>query len=905
MHSFLKHTISEIYKQSSEYNALDIYLIFPSKRSANISKKLWSQQLTKPTLSPNFQTLIEFVYQTIGFEIIPSHQLSCILYECYLNTVSENQLPYIEFQKISPYLISDFNDIDLFLVNSKDILEYLGAIRTINEWSPDDPTHIKKGLINDLWHNLYPLYRNFKKKLRELKVGYQGFIFREAYKKLVNKGTDSHFLPYVHLIGFNALSKVEAEIFKFLVQEKKGKIYLDYSKNTLGHYQNSYGHFFRQNKKHLGVDLLKEEFRHTDWENKKIKILGCPTNIAQVQAVFNHLLQIKSECPEDLDETVVILADENLLPAFINYLNLLKDSINITMSYPITHSPLYQFFKKYFELILNPNEGGFPLVYFESVIQHSYFKRISQVDNSLKESIHELCKTVKNDNLLTIHFELIKKRDISTNQLLSRVFNPHLQFTQLCENLLELVQLFEENEPSQNVIENQTLKIINKIGQQLLNLSKKNPFISHLESAYIIFQEIASKEPLNFEGNNQTGVQLMGILESRVLGFKNVIITSVNEGILPEGKITNSFIPHDVRKDYGLPTFIEQDAIYTYHFYRLLEHADNITLIYNADQRKGMEESRFIKQLSLDSFFKTPITHDIVPINNIPIQENKPLEISKTQSIINALNLWVEGGVSPSALITYIRNPIDFYKRYVLKLNEPDNPEPIMGLNVLGSIIHKVLEDLYKPHIGFPLSEQIFNTMEPLVNHYTQIAFKHYYSSQFKTGYNHLSFEMILSVIYNFLKWDCQRCLDNEIIILGLETVFTYQTQLLNGKKVLLKGLVDRHETLNGIHHIIDYKTGKTETKDTKISQIAEVSDIKKTKAFQLLHYLLTLNQKGQSLTPMASVFPIMNPNLGVVSLNVNGITLIDQNTIKEFEKELILLIEEILNPEIPFLENI
>lgn len=311
------------------------------------------------------------------------------------------------------------------------------------------------------------------------------------------------------------------------------------------------------------------------------------------------------------------------------------------------------------------------------------------------------------------------------------------------------------NENQEDIIAKAFLHSIYQVLNRISTFIEKYQSITSLSSLFAIYKQVVDLAEVSFEGKPLSGLQVMGVLESRVLDFENVIITSVNEGKFPSGKSANSFIPYDIKRELGLPTFREKDAIYSYHFYHLLYRAKNIYLLYNSENSDGIdagEKSRFLAQLEID--FPQHITKNTIFNAHLPSLAYEPIKIDKTPSVLDLLNkIATEKGFSPSSLTSYIRNPIQFYTQRILRISEIDEVEENIAVNTLGTVIHETLKHLYFPYIGKFLSVNDLDTMYALVETETVRQFKAIYKEgEIKKGKNLLAFEVAKQNVEQFLK---------------------------------------------------------------------------------------------------------------------------------------------------------
>ena len=416
-------------------------------------------------------------------------------------------------------------------------------------------------------------------------------------------------------------------------------------------------------------------------------------------------------------------------------------------------------------------------------------------------------------------------------------------------------------------------------------------------------------ETLDFIGQPLTGFQIMGMLESRNLDFETVIITSVNEGILPSGKSNNSFIPFDVKRDYGLPTYKEKDAIYVYHFYRLIQRAKNIYITYNTepDVLEGGEKSRLITQLLTDKNLEEHITHTIAT-PKISIDPKPLIQIEKDGQFMEDLRTFAQNGFSPTSLTNYIRNPIDFYTRNILKINDLEEVEENIAANTFGTIIHDSLEQLYTPLINQVLTEEHIKSIKNQVSEIVQHQFTQNLSGvDISKGKFLLVYNVILKYLHNFLDDELQQLKRHEIKILALEERYEELITVPGlDFPIKLKGTLDRVDEFDSTIRIIDYKTGKVEAKNVKVTDWeALITDYDKSKAFQLLCYAYLYSKKHGKSDVLAGIISFKHLSKGLFSFSEDKDTRIHADTLATFENYLFRLISEICNPEVSLTEKI
>ena len=448
----------------------------------------------------------------------------------------------------------------------------------------------------------------------------------------------------------------------------------------------------------------------------------------------------------------------------------------------------------------------------------------------------------------------------------------------------------------------------------MISYFSSNSNIDSVETLFAIYKQVIDVAEVSFEGEPLNGLQIMGVLESRVLDFETVIITSVNEGKFPAGKSMNSFIPYDVKKEYGLPTFKEKDAIYTYHFYHLLQRAKNIYLLYNSDS-EGLdagERSRFITQLEVE---KQPNHNLNFQTYNAKVPEiaHQPLVIPKSEKVLLRLKEIAIKGFSPSALTTYIRNPIQFYFQRILRISETDEVEENIAANTLGTIIHGALEELYKPFVDKILIENDINICIKNIDEEVLKQFKLVYKEgDIKKGRNLLAFEVAKRNVLNFLKLELEAIQNgDQIQIIALEKHLerTLEHSSLPFP-VKISGNVDRIENRNGKIRIIDYKTGNvTKPSVTLKSWNGLTEGVKNDKIIQILAYAFMYEQEAKGLEIEAGIISFKNLKAGFLPFNFKvdkEVTEVISPEIMEcYIEEIVVLLNEILSVDVSFEEKV
>jgi len=911
MTSFLSQILQELLKQHP--NISHFTFVLPSKRAGAFLRKEISHLVEKPVFSPNVLSIEEFTENVSQLKTIDSVTTLFEFYAVYKECTPADQTEDFEnFSNWAQTLIHDFNEIDRYLISSEAIFDYLSEIQDINHWSlHEEKTKLVKNYLA-FWKKLPEYYQALKKNLLKNNQAYQGLIYRQASEKI-----DAFAIanaPNYIFIGFNALNTAEQQIIQKML-EHKALVFWDIDEV----------HFMDQN--HDASLFIRDYaanwpyYKNHDFQNissnyasqKNIEIIGVPKNIGQAKYVGEILANLS---PQGLNSTALVLGDETLLLPMLNSMPENIKALNITMGYPLKFSPFSALFEKCFE-ILNIENNRF---YYKDVLSILSNAVIQKATNFRSE---EVIAIIKAENLLYLSKDnILKFFDKEQAGLISLCFSDKkITPKEALHNFKELInrlKLVIKND-DQDPLNLEFLYQYHVIIENLTDLTNTYPHINSISSLHHFYNEISSNKSLDFQGKPFQGLQLMGMLESRVLDFETVILTSLNEGTLPAGKSNNSFIPYDLKKSFNLPTYKEKDAIYTYHFYHLLQRAKKIYLLHDSDteSRMGGEKSRFLIQLEVEKQALHTINNSVV-VPEVPKIEKQLQRIQKTPEMLEILKKRAEKGFSPSALTTYIRNPIDFYRQYILGIRDKDEVEETVAYNTLGTVVHDTLEAFYAPLTGQKLTLvhlQGFKNRTPreVIRQFE----KTYSKAPISKGKNLLIFEVVKRYVINFLKMEIKAIESGKTIeIKEIESNLTASLNIAElNFPVNIGGKVDRVDLVDGILRIIDYKTGKvTQNQLEIVDWDALTTDYDKyAKPFQVLMYATMLLQNKPEIMPVeAGVISFKNlaqgflkfakkdkPGTGAVKESN-----IDETILENFNEQLKNLILEICDPEIEFIEK-
>ncbi|MDA9057178.1 PD-(D/E)XK nuclease family protein [Flavobacteriaceae bacterium] len=916
MTSFIYDVLKDLETHSKDVSKLS--LILPNKRAGIFLKMEWSKLNKITGFLPEIIAIETFIEELSQLRLLSNTELIFEFYEVYLELTPLNERDSFDsFSKWAPIVLQDFNEIDRYLIPQNQIFEYLSAIQEINHWSLEpNSTPLIKGYLS-FWKKVQTYYTKFTAHLLQKGEGYQGLIYREAVENLEayiqNHPEKSHVF-----LGFNALNASESTIIQELLQQEKAKIYWDIDQTFIETPQHDAGYFIRQHQKtwnHFKFQPFKWVSNYYT-KPKNISVVGTPKNIGQVKYVGALLQQLYAE--NKLQNTALVLGNEDLLIPILNSIPSCIEDINITMGLPLKQIPFSAFIDQWFQLHKDPT----PLYYYQDVIgvlSHQFVRPLFQTQD--QDAAQLIITTIKHQNLISLSKDQIIAfaPDHKENlELLFVTWND--QPNKAIESVLTLIfKLKDHYTKSKNnhLLALEYLYRFSEIFNHLQRLNVTYSYITSIKVLQSLYKELLSLETLDFKGQPLKGLQIMGMLESRVLDFETVIIVSVNEGVLPAGKTNNSFIPFDVKIENGLPTYKEKDAVYTYHFYRLLQRAKNAHIIYNTepDVLSGGERSRFITQLEFEAHHN--LDHKIV-IPETPQITPQLLRVKKTPEIISKLKSVAARGFSPSSLSQYIRNPIDFYNQKILGVKAEILLEETVASNTFGSIIHNTLEAFYKPFIGKVLEPAMLMDLKSKIDATVTYYFKELYKEgDITQGLNLISFEIAKRYVSNFLNYELA-CINmgDEIIIEAIESKMAVAIDIPELQTpIQLIGTIDRIDVCNGTRRIIDYKTSQVSQSEMELVHWDDItSDYKAhSKSFQIMTYAYMLNTETPFTTPVeAGIVSFKNLKSGLLKFAkkdkpgayAQKITLLSTDLLVRYEHELKTLILDLFNPDIDIIEK-
>ncbi len=941
MKKFLEKTAEYLFTTWQE-DVQDLCIVLPNRRGGLFLKRFLSRATGKNLWSPAVFSVEDFLLEISGLRLIDTTEQLFELYEVHREIEKEKAQTFEEFLSWGSQLLHDFTEIDSYLVDAKALFSYLTEAKAIALWNPDGKplTDFEKNYLR-FYNSLYEYYSLYTKKLLSRRTAYPGLMFREVAENIEKSES---MLPWKKIIiaGMNAMTKSEERIFDVLVKSGKAEFLWDADRYYVKQDHQEAGDFLRK-----WLDKWsKPEFRwmedHFSSGKKSISITGVPDNVGQVKLCGQILSgMMKNNIPAG--EIAVILPDEQLLIPLLNSLPPETGELNVTMGLPLRNTPLYTLLDLVFQLHLNVprfqrpgNPAGY-LFYFRDILkilQHPYIVRLAgELMQGNFFALDDLVRSIRHNSRIFYDEDEIfnTQTGLFTNNFdfLRNIFLPwkslediHVCLKKLIEDLREglmiLVKDDKEQARSGNPVDLEYLYSFSLIIQQMESLTFRFHSFSDTNTYYKMFLQISQSTTLPFYGEPLKGIQVMGMLETRTLDFENIILLSVNEGILPAGKTNNSFIPMDIRSSFGLPTYLHNNTIYAYHFYRLLQRASNIHLLYNSvgDDFGGGEKSRLISQLMHEFPLvnkEIVIEHTVLSTPPPATESSRIFEVKKEGDVRVRMEERAVRGLSPTSLNLYRQCPMKFYFHEIAGIAKPEDIQDTIDARVMGQVVHEVFKNIYVPLKDKLLTVESLKSRSGEIETLTAEAFKNMAKGvDTSFGRNHLLAKVTKFLVRSYLKSEIERIESGEEIKVGFleETFFRFmKIPFHDGQiEIRLKGTVDRIDSYPDTWRILDYKTGKVETKELAVKAWEDLeNNTDLDKSFQLLFYAYLFYAKIYDTgTVMESgIIGLKNLKEGVKLVTIPGPekrnTSLDNAAMKEFGKLLEEMLTEIFDVSKPF----
>ena len=942
MESFLKLVAADLYKHT-EGNLAHTAVVFPNKRAGLFFNEYLAQESDSPIWSPAYVSISELFRSLSPWEVGDPVKLVCELYKIFRRETQSTET-LDDFYFWGEMLISDFDDADKNRVDTDKLFSNLQDLRNIMDdytfiddeqeeairqffqnFSIERRTALKERFIS-LWDVLGNIYKGFRESLASQNIAYEGMMYRHVIEHL-----DVDKLPYEKyvFVGFNVLNKVEHTLFTQLKDVGKAVFYWDYDefymKENRQAVTHEAGEFIRRNLRNFPSPLSGELFKNLS-KPKEVHYIASSTENAQAR----YLPQwIRNNLTTPEKETAVVLCNEALLQPVLHSLPAEVKHVNITMGFPLSQTPVYSFLIALLELHthgFNFKSGRYTFQSVVTLLKHPYTRQLTGQAELLEKEL------TRNNRFYPLPGELGK------DEFLTRLFTPLSGNLNLCIRLSETLQQVasiyqantsgtEDTDAFNQLYRESLFKAYTTINR-FRTLIEEDELTVQSETFRRLLVKVLSATNIPFHGEPAIGMQVMGVLETRNLDFRHLVLLSVNEGQLPKSGGDSSFIPYNLRKAFGMTTIEHKIAVYAYYFYRLLQRAERITLMYNtsSDGLNRGEWSRFMLQFLIE--WPHPITRQFLEAGQSP-QGTSPITVEKTPDVMRRMQSLFDvranpkAKFSPSALNYYLDCPLKFYYRYVAGLSAPDEVSAEIDSATFGSIFHYAAEHIYKDLTthGKVINKEALETLlrnEVKLQDYVDTAFKKLFFNvpqNEKPEYNGV--QLINSaVIARYLK----QLLQNDLryapftfIASEMEVDEPIDIQTPKGViKSRIGGIIDRMDSKDGTLRIVDYKTGGDADTPPHVESLFIPDKKRSNYVFQTFLYAAIMCRKQPTMKIAPALLYIHRAATETYSPVIQmGESRKPKEAVEDFSKyekeyreRLQGLLEEIFNPEKSFTQT-
>lgn len=940
METFLKQVAHDLYNKT-EGNFTKVAIVFPNKRASLFFNEYLAQESDRPIWSPTYVSISELFRQSSDLSIADPIKLVCDLYKVFQKATGSKET-LDDFYFWGEMLIADFDDADKNMAdthalfsNLKDLNELMDNYDFLEEgqkealsqffhnFSINQVTELKQRFIS-MWNVLGDIYTEYKALLESQSIAYEGMLYRQVIEQL-----DVEALPYNKYIfvGFNVLNKVEHTLFKKLNEAGKAMFYWDYDTFYLNKTPHEAGEFIRRNLRDFPSELPASFFDNLN-QPKEVTFIESPTENGQVR----YLPQwIRENLTSQEKETAVVLCNEALLQPVLHALPDNVKHINITMGFPLSQTPAYSFVNALLVLHTsgyNPNNGRYLFAEVISVLKHPYTRQLSPEAEKLEQTLtrdnrfYPLPSELKQDNVLEL------------------LFTPRRNNLDLCsmlsEALKEVAVIYQQQAASHSDAFDQlyreslfkTYTLVNRF-HTLIESKELNVQAGTFQR---LLTRVMSSSSIPFHGEPAIGMQVMGVLETRNLDFRHLIMLSVNEGQLPKAGGDSSFIPYNLRKAFGMTTIDHKIAVYAYYFYRLMQRAEKVTLVYNTatDGINRGELSRFMLQFLIEWGY--PVLRKQLEAAQSP-QDSTPIIIEKTPDVMERMKSVFDirnnpkALISPSALNCYLDCPLKFYYKYVALLSAPDEVTADIDSAKFGSIFHYVAEHIYKDLTahGKLISRENLETLlkdEVRLQTYVDNGFKELFFNLPQNeqpeynGIQLINSAVIVKYIQQLLRNDLRYA---PFTFVGSEQRIFENIEICTPTGDIqsrIGGIIDRIDSKGESLRIVDYKTGGDADTPANVQSLFIPDKKRSNYVFQTFLYASIVCKKLREKNDSCLVAPALLYIHRAASENYSPVIQMGEpRKPKEpvdnfaqyegdFRENLKTLLEDIFNPDISFTQT-
>lgn len=926
--------VAKYFMEHTDGRLGDHCFVFPNRRSGLFFKRFLVQHAEKTQWSPRIVTINELMPELAALEPADPLDLLFKLYDLYVEHL-ENPEPFDTFMPWGEMMIADFDTLDKYLADPGTVFRNIRELKEIDvafgglekeqvefirqfwEGFHQGEDTSEKALFLSTWNLLPVLYNELAQHCLGEGTAYEGLIYRKAAEADMSTLTPRLSSGEYVFIGFNALSNSEKRVFSRFQKRGIATFFWDHDNAYMQGTPQEAGRFMRKNMEEFPPPVNLDIFNNLE-DPPQIRIFDLPSDILQAKMV-HKLLSERPGIIEEASDTAIIACDENLLMPVLASLPDQVDQVNVTMGYPFTNTPLNSFMERVLAMYSHArtNRSGTQSFYYKdvlSLLNHQYFRLVSD------EDLLQYIRTINDEN--HVYVEPV----FFAEGFASIVFCSVSTVQELCDTLERILnhilgKLLEEEKHRYRELEKEYVMVMQG------RLNKLNRIIGDrkefgLGTFMRLFRKIMSGQRIPFTGEPLAGLQLMGILETRLLDFNHVIMLSVNEDVMPRSSSGNSFIPYSMRYAYGLPTREDMDAIYAYYFYRVIQRAEKVDLLFKSASEgvRSGEMSRYLYQLKYQ--YGIPV---IRPVMRVSAPLRKEISIIKTPEIMEAMERYAAGSaenryLSPSALNTYIECPLRFYFQKVARVEEKEELLEELDAIGFGNVLHKAIQQLYEP---LSESARIISREEldrlavdkKLAETVEHVFRKEYFSRNRNRpieGRNLVILAILKRYLEQVIRYDAQSA---PLEVLELEKEYRqviHITSSTGEKRVALGGVIDRVDRREGMIRIIDYKTGSPKQSFENVASLFDRENQNRSKeAFQALVYAFLYLEEH----PGARVQPGLFITREIFEKRFDPAFSWGESRrrqpleefgqlAEEFNTHLLMLVGEIFNRDVPFVQT-
>lgn len=817
----------------------DCTVVFPNRRAGLFLKKHLSQKVDKPVWSPTTLSLEDFLFSHTKTKKTDPLTLIFELFEAFKTHQGQSE-GFESFYFWGEMLLRDFEEVDHYLVNPKQLFTYVKDDRQLAEdfyfldeeqekiikkfWQEFLPAATKtQEQFVETWRILMPVYETFKQRIKEQSIGYTSHVYRELVENLDGIKRSSN-KPLI-FAGFNALTPAEEVLIKHFISSFKAEVLWDIDGYYLDDSSQEAGDFLRKyaNDPILGGSFPNPLPRRII-QPKEVEVTGVSLEVGQAKLIGEEIDRLM-DAGAKKEEIVIVLPQDYMLFPILNAIPEKVDKLNVTMGYPLKDTPLFGLLEAAIELqehaSLSPENG---LSFYHKptidILSHPYLYKED------KNPLDKLIAEIKKKNQIRVFQKEIQGIN---STVLNTIFRQVGEQESLSAYLQSIITVLGDQVVERFGLEREYLYHFQQLLARLSEILEKQTAVIDIKTFKGLFRKATRSVKIPFTGEPVEGLQVMGVLETRNLDFKHVLMLNMNEDIFPASQRAGSFIPYRIRKAFELPTFETQDAIYAYLYYRLFQHSKKLFFYYNmfADFGLSGELSRFIRQIELESGLNVKRKK---LSNSIQVNEIKPIAIETTAEVLDKLSIYTDAvpdmdqrRLSASALNIYLDCRLKFYFRYVLRLFSGDEMSDDLDARHFGNALHKTLEYLYLDTMsekgGRVIDESDFFRMESSIDGAMEKAFKEEFGMKGKKRFEFKDRNVVMAeIIRKFVKQVI--AMDKQYVpfeIVSLEAEDKYERFIdiqPNGKSIRVKlgADIDRVDKKEGTVRVLDYKTGRDET---------------------------------------------------------------------------------------------